>query len=84
MALGAERAGRRPAAVVTARDAMTDGAKEMQPHGEPLRRALRWLDDAVQDEPGRDRVKLVSDASVRFDLTPMEEEFLLRTWVRRD
>lgn len=53
------------------------------PQGEGLRRALRWLDDRVRDEPKADRSKLVSDASVRFDLSPMEEDFLLQNWVRR-
>ncbi len=53
------------------------------PQGEGLRRALRWLDERVRDEPKADRGKLVSEASVRFDLTPVEEEFLLRNWLRR-
>jgi hypothetical protein len=58
------------------------GSGELAPKGEQLRRALRWLDDSAQDDPARDRLKLVSDAAARFDLTPLEEEFLLRTWVR--
>jgi hypothetical protein len=53
------------------------------PHGEALRRALRWLDDRVKDEPGAQRAKLVGEAAVRFDLTPAEEEFLLMNWVRQ-
>jgi hypothetical protein len=52
------------------------------PEGESLRRALRWLDDRVKEEPGVVRAKLVGEASVRFDLTPVEEEFLLTNWVR--
>ncbi len=56
---------------------------DLTPHGEGLRRALRWLDDRVQDDPRLDRVKLVSEAAVRYDLTPVEEEFLLRNWVRK-
>jgi hypothetical protein len=55
----------------------------LNPHGEALRRALRWLDDRVKDEPGAQRAKLVGEASVRFDLTPAEEEFLLMNWVRQ-
>jgi len=54
------------------------------PKGESIRRALRWLDDSVQDDPKLDRVKLVGEASARFDLTPLEEDFLLRSWVRRE
>ncbi len=52
------------------------------PEGESLRRALRWLDERVRDEPKVDRSKLVGEASVRFDLSPVEEEFLLVNWVR--
>jgi hypothetical protein len=52
------------------------------PEGESLRRALRWLDDRVKEDPRLDRARLVGEASVRFDLTPVEEEFLLANWVR--
>jgi hypothetical protein len=52
------------------------------PQGESLRRALRWLDDRVRDDPQARRTALVSEAATRFDLTPAEEEFLLRSWVR--
>ncbi len=52
------------------------------PHGESLRRALRWLDERAREAPAADRVKLVSEAATRFDLGPAEEEFLLTSWVR--
>jgi hypothetical protein len=55
----------------------------IMPQGEGLRRALRWLDDRVRDDPKADRAKLVSEASVRFDLSPVEADFLLMNWVRR-
>ena len=43
------------------------------PHGENLRRAIQWISDL-----GKHDLKSVEDASVRFDLTPQEEAFLLR------
>ncbi len=55
----------------------------IMPQGEGLRRALRWLDDRVREEPGADRKKLLGEASVRFDLTPVEADFLLTNWLRR-
>ncbi len=58
------------------------GARDLGPHGEGLRRALRWLDERVRDDPGSDRVKLVSEAAARFDLTPLEEDFLVGSWLR--
>lgn len=54
------------------------------PQGESIRRALRWLDDRVQDDPRADRARLIGEAATRFDLTPLEEDFLLRNWVRKD
>jgi hypothetical protein len=53
------------------------------PEGESLRRALRWLDDRVKEEPKLERGKLVNEAAQRFDLSPVEEEFLLMNWVRQ-
>jgi len=52
------------------------------PEGESLRRALRWLDERIREDPTLDRVKLVGEASLRHDLGPPEEEFLLRQWAR--
>ncbi len=42
------------------------------PHGESLRRAVRWLSDQGRHDPAT-----VEEAARRFDLTPAEEEFLL-------
>ena len=58
------------------------GTPDVFPPGESLRRAFRWLDDRILDEPRADRAKLVGEAAVRFDLTPLEEEFLVRNWAR--
>lgn len=52
------------------------------PQGELLRRAVRWLDDRRREGIERPRARLVEEAAVRFNLTPWEEEFLLRTWAR--
>ena len=54
----------------------------VMPEGDALRRALRWLDERVKEEPKIERSRLVGDAAVRFDLSPVEEEFLLTNWVR--
>jgi hypothetical protein len=43
---------------------------------------MRWLDERARDAHGSDRVKLVSEAAARFDLSPLEEEFLLANWGR--
>ena len=43
------------------------------PQGESLRRALRWLSDERRHDAAA-----IEEAARRFDLTPVEEEFLLR------
>ena len=57
-------------------------AKGLQPHGESLRRALRWLDGEVKERPATHRGTLVDEAAARFDLSPLEVEFLLASWVK--
>lgn len=42
------------------------------PKGHALRRALRWMSDE-----GRHDAAAVEEACRRFDLSPVEEEFLL-------
>jgi hypothetical protein len=49
------------------------------PAGEaPIKQAVTWIEDQLVDNPKADRVKLVDEASRRFDLTPLDEEFLYR------
>ncbi len=46
------------------------------PDGEALRRAFQWL-----AEQGHCTLRTVEQASLMFDLTPRDEEFLLRQFV---
>lgn len=45
----------------------------IRPRGERLRRAIRWL-----SEQRRHDAAALEAAARRFDLTPLEEEFLLK------
>ena len=51
----------------------------LQPKGENLRRAVRWL--AEQGDHSSERVE---EAARRFDLSPADEEFLLRHFAEPD
>lgn len=51
--------------------------KPLIPEGEALRRAFQWL----IDQGGHCTLQAVEQASLRFDLTPKDEEFLLRQFV---
>ena len=49
----------------------------------PIRQAIKWIDDQLRDNPGADRLKLVDEASRRFDLTPLDADFLFRHLAER-
>lgn len=44
----------------------------------PIRRAVKWIDEQLRENPEADRLKLVDEASRRFDLTPLDTDFLFR------
>lgn len=47
------------------------------PHSEELRRALQWISDRREDEPGVKTATLISQAGARFNLSPADQEALL-------
>ncbi|HUE44661.1 MAG TPA: hypothetical protein VMO81_00260 [Aestuariivirgaceae bacterium] len=49
----------------------------------PIRQAVKWIDDHLADDPKADRVKLVDEASRRFDLSPIDTDFLFRHLAER-
>ena len=52
------------------------------PEGEALRRAVRWLSDQSNDSPLT--LKIIEQAAVRFDLSPLEEEFLRTHFIPKE
>jgi hypothetical protein len=50
------------------------------PEGDDLRRALKWLSERRQEDPAAPRGKLIDEAALRFDLSPVDVEFLLSSW----
>jgi hypothetical protein len=49
----------------------------------PIKQAVQWIDDMLADNPAADRMKLVDDASRRFDLSPLDTDFLFRHLAER-
>jgi hypothetical protein len=49
----------------------------------PIKQAVRWLDEQARDSPGADRLALVDEACRRFDLSPLDADFLLRHLAER-
>ena len=53
----------------------------VQPKGEQLKKAVKFISEQRQQNPDMSHaqlVKLVDDASLQFDLSPKDGEFLLR------
>jgi hypothetical protein len=50
----------------------------IMPQGEDLRKAVKWISEERQDSPQKRLAKLVEEASVKFDLSPADGEFLFR------
>lgn len=50
----------------------------IQPQGEDLRKAVKWVDEERKFHPGKDAGALIREACARFDLSPKDAEFLDR------
>jgi hypothetical protein len=48
----------------------------IQPKGEKVRQAVKWISGELMEDEGGSLSKLIQDASIRFNLSPKEEEFL--------
>jgi hypothetical protein len=49
----------------------------------PIKQAVRWIDDELLADPRADRARLVDEASRRFDLSPLDADFLYRHLAER-
>jgi len=56
------------------------GGEGATPKGDALAKALKWLSEQRLADPKASRSMLISEAGQRFDLSPMEEEFLIGQW----
>ncbi|NDY41675.1 hypothetical protein G3N55_02250 [Dissulfurirhabdus thermomarina] len=52
--------------------------EELLPHGEKLRKAVKWIAQVCREHPERSRDAVLREAEERFDLSPKECEFLNR------
>ena len=51
---------------------------EVLPKGEDLRRAVKWVSSNLQENPDQPVQPLVQEAIFKFDLSPMDADFLIR------
>jgi hypothetical protein len=50
----------------------------IQPEGEDLRKATKWISDKLRYESHASLTKAIEAACVKFDLPPKDAEFLMR------
>ncbi|MGE5892651.1 MAG: hypothetical protein ACM34I_01195 [bacterium] len=48
----------------------------IQPEGEQLRKAIRWISDQRIDNPQTGLFMLIEEACLKFNFPPKDEEFL--------
>ena len=46
------------------------------PEGEGVRKAVKWISEMRKDNPQTPITALVQEASLKFDLTPLEADYL--------
>jgi hypothetical protein len=50
----------------------------VQPEGEDLRKAVKWISEERKYDPDAKTSKLIEEACLKFDLSPMDAEYLLK------
>jgi hypothetical protein len=48
----------------------------IQRKGEPVRQAVKWISEQLQEKESRNISELICEASERYNLSPKEEDFL--------
>ena len=55
----------------------------IQPEGEKLRQAVKWISGELQEDENKKIPLLIQESATRFNLSPKDEEFL-RTFYEED
>jgi len=54
----------------------------LQPEGESMRRAIRFVSDALREDPERPLGPVIDEAALRFDLDPRQADYLIEFYRR--
>jgi hypothetical protein len=55
----------------------------VMPAGEDIRRAVQWISDNLATNPEHARMKLIEAAVFKFDLSPLDSEFLINFFSKK-
>ncbi|MFH1216237.1 MAG: hypothetical protein V1706_07030 [Pseudomonadota bacterium] len=51
-------------------------SRTLQPSGDKMKKVIHWVCEEMQEHPEKKRDVLYHEAEIRFDLSPLECEFL--------
>lgn len=54
------------------------------PQGDAIRKAVQWVSEARQEQPGKSLMKIIEEASLKFNLSPKDAEFLMRFFKKEE
>jgi hypothetical protein len=52
--------------------------------GEDIRKAVKWISDNLETNPEQARMKLIEEAVFKFDLSPLDTEFLINFFRKKN
>ena len=56
----------------------SDVRRDVMPAGDAMQRAVRWIGQRHLDDPAKALGTLIDEASLQFDLSPLQADALLR------
>jgi len=56
----------------------------VQPEGEDLRKAVKWISDERKYGAEKTLLKLIEEASLKFDLSPVDADYLTNFFRREE
>jgi hypothetical protein len=51
---------------------------EIMPSGDKMKKTVCWISEMIQAHPEKTRQQIISEAEIRFDLSPKECDFIDR------
>ena len=56
----------------------------VQPEGEEIRKAVKWISDERQYGDDKPLIKLIEEAGLKFNLSPADQEYLINFFRKKD
>ncbi|MCX7982703.1 MAG: hypothetical protein N2572_07325 [Syntrophales bacterium] len=56
----------------------------VMPEGENIRNAIKWISAQQEENKGEPLMKLIEKAALQFDLSPLDTEFLMNFFRKKE